>query len=80
MNRTMDIPTRFVVMYGYDHKFAEALTKDGWIILDPLKTVDRPIRAKEYAEYLSNSNQAIYEQVTGISSGDGENLSSAHGL
>ncbi|ADN35613.1 transglutaminase domain protein [Methanolacinia petrolearia DSM 11571] len=80
VNRTMDIPTRFVIMYGYDHKFAEALTEEGWIVLDPLKTIDRPVRAEYYSEYLRNSNRAIYEKVTGICSADGENLSSAHGF
>ncbi|WP_048150087.1 transglutaminase domain-containing protein [Methanolacinia paynteri] len=81
VNRTMNLPARFVIMYGYDHKFAEALTEDGWIILDPLKTTsDRPVGAEEYAEYLGSSKPAIYEQVTGIISVDGENLSSAHGF
>ena len=80
VNRTMDIPARFVIMYGYDHKFVEVLTKEGWIILDPLKTVDGPVRAEEYAEYLRDSNPAMYEQVTGICSTDGNSLLSAHGF
>ena len=80
VNRTTDIPTRSVIMHGYDHKFAEALTEDGWIILDPLMTVDKPVRAEDYAEYLRDSNPVIYGQVTGICSADGENLSLAHGF
>lgn len=81
VNRTLDIPVRFVILYGYDHKFAEAETGDGWLVLDPLKTTPGfPVPAGDYAGHLSASSPAVYEQVTGISSEDGQSLLSVHGF
>jgi len=81
VNRTLKAPSRFVIMYGYDHKFAEVKTEEGWFILDPIKTTPKyPVRAEDYAEYLKISNPLIYEQVTGIGSTEGESLLLVHGF
>jgi hypothetical protein len=81
VNKTLGIPSRFVIMYGCDHKFAEVKTGEGWLILDPLKTTpEGPVRAEDYARHLNNSNPPVYEQITGICSTDGESLLSVHGF
>lgn len=81
VNRTLEVPSRFVIMYGYDHKFAEIKAEEGWLILDPIKTTpESPVRAEDYAEYLQISNPRVYEQVRGICSTDGESLLSVHGF
>ncbi|MBN1432555.1 MAG: transglutaminase domain-containing protein [Methanomicrobiaceae archaeon] len=80
-NRTLEVPSRFVIMYGYDHKFAEIKTEEGWLILDPIKTTpESPVKAEDYAEYLLNSNPLVYEELTGISSTDGVSLLLVHGF
>ena len=81
VNRTLEVPSRFVIIYGYDHKFAEVKTEDGWIILDPIKTTpEHPVRTEDYAEFIQISNPLIYKQITGISSTEGVSLLSVHGF
>ena len=81
VNKTLGIQSGFVILYGYDHKFAEIKTSDGWLILDPLKTTpEYPVRAEDLAEHLRASWPEIYEQITGIYSEEGEDLYDDHGF
>ena len=81
VNRTLKAPSRFVILHGYDHKFAEVLTEKGWLILDPLKTTpDSPVMAGDYAEHLNRSNPLVYNSINGISSADGQSLLLNHGF
>lgn len=81
INRTLQIPSRLVILYGYDHKFAEVKIGKDWLIVDPLKTTPKkPVWAAEYADYLNSSHPSVYNQITGISSADRQSLLSGHGF